>query len=234
MKLFVNGCSFSHGHKDFSDTMQAPEWVWPNLLSPYFEKVENLSWLGGSNDRIVRTTLEFFDKIKDGEKWLAVIQWTSAYSRTELHDEESDTYFGCCPGSENPVLTGDDRIKFITIPNRIFRSVQTYQKTAHIRSNKQMLESFIQQQFVLSEFFKRKRVNFLYTGMNSKSIIPNNLDYPLLQYLPLDKNVLPISHFVNKTTTNLIESSTDHHPNKAGHKVIANYIINELKARNYL
>ena len=234
MKLFVNGCSFTHGHKDFTDDMQSPDWVWPNLLSNYFERTENLSWLGGSNDRIVRTTLDFFDKVKDGENWLAIIQWTSAFTRAELHDQESDTYFGCLPGENNPVLTGKDTTKFITIPNRIFRCVSTYQKTAHIRSNKQMMESFIQQQFVLSEFFKRKRVNFLYIGMNSKSIVPNNTKYPLLQYLPTDKTLLPISHFVNQRTPNLVESDTDFHPNKPGHTVIANYITNELKQRNYL
>jgi hypothetical protein len=227
MKLFVNGCSFSHGHKDFTDDMRSPDWVWPSLISDNFEETVNLAWHGGSNHRIVRTTLDFFDKVRDGDEWLAIIQWTSIYSRTELHDEETDTYFGCCPGSSNPVLAGEDRVKFITIPTRIFRAVDAYQKTAHTRSDKQMMESFIQQQFVLSEFFKRKNVKFLYIGMSSKSVVPRNFQNPLQQYLPNDNRLLSISHFVNNTTLNLIESSTDFHPNKAGHQVIANYITNE-------
>lgn len=233
MKLFVNGCSFSHGHKDF-DNLLSPDWVWPNLIAHNFDDFHNLAWMGGSNARILRTTLDFFNKIKDGNEWLVIIQWTSIYYRTELHDEQTDTYFGCCPGSTNPVLAGTDQTKFVSIPNRIFRMVDSYQKTAHYRSNKQQLENFIYQQFILSEFFIRKNIKFLFTGMNSKSLVPNDTQHPLLQYIPAENKLLPFSHFVNSNTLDLTESETDWHPNKEGHKVLANYITNELKARNYL
>ena len=61
MKLFVNGCSFTHGHKDWDKSMLATDWAWPSLMSDRFDETVNLAWQGGSNHRIVRTTLEFFD-----------------------------------------------------------------------------------------------------------------------------------------------------------------------------
>jgi len=233
MKLFVNGCSFTHGHKSWDNDKNSPDWVWPSIMSSNFEETVNLAWQGGSNARIVRTTLDFFDKVKDGSDWIVVIQW-SAITREDLHDEETDTYFGVLHESPVPVLTGEDCIKFIHIPDSFYRAVEIYQKTAHMRSTKQMLEKLIYQQFIISSFFKRKNIKFLFTGMNQRSTIPNDFEHPLKQYLPPENNLLPISNFVNIATPNLIESETDFHPNKKGHQVIANYITNELKQRNYL
>ena len=233
MKLFVNGCSFSHGHKDFDNSMVSPSWVWPNLLSTNFDEAVNLAWQGSSNGRILRSTLEFFDKVKDGSDWVAIIQW-SAITRGDLYNEETDTYFGALLESPEPVLIGEDRIKFIHIPSSFYRAIEIYKKTAQFRPTKQLLEKLIYQQFTISNFFKRKNIKFLFTGMNQRSTVPNDIEHPLKQYLPLENNLLPISNFVNATTPNLIESETDFHPNKKGHQVIANYITNELKQRNYI
>jgi len=113
MKLFVNGCSFSHGHNLTDDL--SPKWVWPYLMSD-FDEVANYAWEGGSNDRILRTTLDFFNTIDDTSEWLAVIQWTDPYSRTELYDEESDTYIGYCLGAPGAIIGKPDHVKFISDP----------------------------------------------------------------------------------------------------------------------
>lgn len=233
MKLFVNGCSFSHGHKDFDNNMSPPEWVWPSLMSSNFDETVNLAWQGSSNGRILRSTLDFFDKVKDGSDWIAIIQW-SAVTREDLYDEDTDTYFSALLESPVPVLIGEDRVKFIHIPDSFYRAVEIYQKSSLLRSTKQMLENLIRQQFIVSSFFKRKNIKFLFTGMNQRSTIPNDFDHPLKQFLLLENNLLSLSHLVNMDTPNLIESKTDSHPNKMGHQVIANYITNELKQRNYL
>ena len=44
MKLFVNGCSFTHGHKDWGKSMLATDWVWPSLMSDRFDETVNLAW----------------------------------------------------------------------------------------------------------------------------------------------------------------------------------------------
>lgn len=233
MKLFANGCSFTHGHTGWDNDKNPPDWVWPSVMSSNFEKTVNLAWQGGSNARIVRTTLDFFDKIDDPSNWLAIIQW-SAYIRLEFHDEESDTYFGFCGANDQPVLTGSDTVKFVTIPPRFQKKIRFHLDTLHTQSRRHLIEQFVYQQFVLSEFFTRKNIKFLFIGMNSSSQLPVNFTHPLLKLIPSNNVLLPMTRFVNQNTPNLIESESDTHPNKMGHAVIANYITNELKARNYL
>jgi hypothetical protein len=235
MKLFVNGCSFTHGHKDWDKSMLATDWVWPSLMSDRFDETVNLAWQGGSNHRIVRTTLEFFDKIKDTSNWLAIIQWTQPYSRTEMYDAKTKTYFGYCDGSDEPVFDLTANTKFVTIPKDFYRTIQLYKQTTIIRSHVELQSNFIHQNFLLSEYFKKRGIKFVFVSLSSYSFIHPEFDNPLVKHLPREHYLdTTLTSFINPNAKHLIESDTDYHPNKAGHKVIANYITKELEARNYL
>jgi len=234
MKLFVNGCSFSHGHKGWTD-MLPPKWVWPSLISKQFEETVNLAWQGGSNERIFRTTLDFFDDVKYTKDWLAVIQWTNPYARSELYDAETDTYYGYLNGSDKPVLDLTAHTKFIEIPKRFYRNIELYKATNLLKSEKQLESKFIQQTYILSEFFKRKEIKFLFVSVSTHSVIHPENTHPLAKLLP-HENILqtPMTYFINPNSKEYIESDTDFHPNIKGHAVLSNYITNELKLRNYL
>jgi hypothetical protein len=235
MKLFVNGCSFTHGHKDWDKSMLATDWVWPSLMSDRFDETVNLAWQGGSNYRIVRTTLEFFDKIKDTSNWLAIIQWTQPYSRTEMYDAKTKTYFGYCDGSDEPVFDLTANTKFVTIPKDFYRTIQLYKQTTIIRSHIELQSNFIHQNFLLSEYFKKRGIKFVFVSLSSYSFIHPEFDNPLVKHLPREHYLdTTLTSFINPNAKHLIESDTDYHPNKAGHKVIASYITKELEARNYL
>ena len=234
MKLFANGCSFTQGHKDWGDNDAPTPWAWPGAMSHMFDETVNLGWSGGSNERILRTTLDFFDKIKDKSEWVAVVQWTDCYSRHELYDEETDTYFGYMAGNElAPVLDKSANRKFINIPAHINRAVELYHKTSFTKSRYSMQVRLLEQQFMLSEYFKKNNIKFLFTGMSYSSMVEKDLTHPLMRYLPHENILLPFSYMINDQV-HLRESDNDFHPNKAGHQVLANYITNELKARNYL
>lgn len=234
MNLFANGCSFTHGHKEWGANDAPSEWSWPSVMSSLFDETVNLSWSGGSNERILRTTLEFFDKVKDKTNWIAVIQWTDCYSRHELYDENTDTYFGYISSNEeNPVLDYSANRKFITIPVQLNRAVELYHKTHIIRSARTSQTRLMEQQLILGDYFNKNGIKFLFTGMSHSSMVEHDFVHPLVKYLPKEHTILPFSYMINKNL-NLRESETDWHPNKAGHAVLANYIINELKARNYL
>jgi hypothetical protein len=235
MKLFVNGCSFSHGHKDWGKSMLPTDWVWPSLMSTDFDETVNLAWQGGSNHRVVRTTLEFFDKIKDTSDWLAVIQWTTPYSRIELYDTKTKTYFGYCEGSDEPVFDLTANTKFVTIPKDFYRTIALYKQTTIIRSHVDLESNFIHQNFVLSEYFKRRGIKFVFVSLSSHSFIHPENKHPLVKYLARENYLgTTLTSFINPASKHLIESDTDFHPNKAGHRVIANYITKELQTRNYL
>ena len=51
MKIYVNGCSFSYGNSLENKS------AWPDFIEGY--DVINESWIGSSNKRILRRTLEY-------------------------------------------------------------------------------------------------------------------------------------------------------------------------------
>ena len=51
MKLYVNGCSFSYGN-----TLNN-KLAWPDFIEDF--DVINESWIGSSNKRIIRRTIEY-------------------------------------------------------------------------------------------------------------------------------------------------------------------------------
>lgn len=91
MILYTNGCSWTYGGElepYFVDNNQRQQLVWPYHLGKKLkaEKIVNLSWGCGSNQRIFRTTLDW---IKNQEKQnlenvFAVIQLTDS-SRYEFN-----------------------------------------------------------------------------------------------------------------------------------------------------
>ena len=91
MKLYVNGCSFSHGHKDFkikngkSDI--SPDWVWPMLLKDNFDNVVSEAYRGSSNHRIIRRSMEYLNTLNDPENWIVVLQFANI-QRQEYYDED--------------------------------------------------------------------------------------------------------------------------------------------------
>jgi len=80
--LFVNGCSFSWGDELQDRRTQA----YPKLLHNRLEyELVDFSECGASNDKILRTTLEFLQKNKDKkDDMFVIVQW-SAILRREFH-----------------------------------------------------------------------------------------------------------------------------------------------------
>ena len=97
MKLYVNGCSFSHGHRDFvikngkSDI--SPDWVWPMLLKNNFEEVVSEAYRGSSNHRIIRRSMEYLNKINDPENWTIILQFANI-ERQEYYDKDLKSWIG--------------------------------------------------------------------------------------------------------------------------------------------
>jgi hypothetical protein len=123
MKLFANGCSFTWGGAIYPSlhdaqgklldyynpsplNQQRLNDVWPNKLAALINANEcvNLGMGCGSNERIVRTTIDFFtEKLVRKEfsnDWVAVIQLTQP-PRYEYWDEETETWAMVIPNGVN-------------------------------------------------------------------------------------------------------------------------------------
>ena len=210
MKLYVNGCSFSYGN-----TLENKS-AWPDFMEGY--DVINESWIGSSNKRILRRTIEHIQTHAYHDTFF-VIQ-LSDWFRDEWYDAEFDTWIGLCKDS----VVLDDRsynrsdidqtelnrkVKNFIQHSLLHRSIKTVEQETY-----NLLNTAI-------AYFNQNNVNYIFTGMSSRC-------------MPHDNNVDIIvpGHFVKPISIiagNNIISTSDSHPNEAGHKLFARYILNEIK-----
>jgi|TARA_B100000073_G_scaffold339964_1_gene339117 hypothetical protein len=239
MKLYVNGCSFSHGHRDFvikngkSDI--SPDWVWPMLLKNNFEEVVSEAYRGSSNHRIIRRSMEYLNKINDPENWTIILQFANI-ERQEYYDKDLKSWIGLLV--DEPIF--DDKA-----PKNLDKSFMNKRATykefknycAIVNNNDNLILDLIIQLLAFQSFCKIKGFkNIFYTGQSSstmlsyyfknKELIQNfNEIQSLANIIDQSNFLMPISHIAKGHE----ESAEDGHPNEAGHKLFARYIIDEIK-----
>jgi hypothetical protein len=231
MKLFTNGCSFTWGGEirenesiplttnleNFRETR-----VWSAHLHKKLKTTElhNLSKGGASNQRIVRTTLDFFiDKLDNNipvDDFVAVIQWTDL-SRYEVWDETKKTWLVI---TSNSVLPEVDFVKFKKLMQRFEDDDKTY------------YSNWYHQLICLSSFFELHKIKYVFCTMDYIFINESKND---IQYI-LPDNYLKhnIKWLGTDSQSNQILNSIDYfypkcHPNLKGHEIIAERLYNRLK-----
>ena len=106
-KLYVNGCSFTHGHNtgdhswyiqsygDFQyNHMMKHHIVWPQQLASNFSMVFNHAKQGTGAMRMVRTTLNFLKHVPDADivDWVFVLQLSQPNRFETVSGEQYDFY----------------------------------------------------------------------------------------------------------------------------------------------
>lgn len=232
--LYVNGCSYTYGHpvepieenaRDIK--LQRPNWTWAEHLSDHYSNYVNQAWLGGSNHRIFRRTLEFFEGV-DAADWTAVIQWTNP-DRFEYYDAEHDTYVGVLV---NDVVL-DDRSWNKFIDNSILLQNFNLSVAYHtfMRNSQSRLEEYWMMSTVLAQYFRKRDIKFLFTTMSANGH-PRYTDPGVYRY------TVDASDYTADAISRILGNSLrqnppgDTHPNKAGHFEIYKYIQHELSQRH--
>ena len=210
MKVYVNGCSFSYGN-----TIENKS-AWPDFIEDF--DVINESWIGSSNKRILRRTIEYIQTHAIHDT-VFVIQ-LSDWFRDEWYDAEFDTWIGMC---KNDVVLDDRSYNRSDLDQKeLNKKVKNFiQHSLLHRSIKTVEQETFNLINTAIAYFNQNNVKYIFTGMSSRCMPQdNNVD------LIVPGNfVKPISIIAG----NNIISTSDTHPNDAGHKLFARYIINELK-----
>jgi len=251
-KLFVNGCSFTAGNGEVhtADGSLAPplDYVWANQI-PEVESVTNLAISGGSNDRILRTTMEYFNSLANCTDYVAVIQWTSPL-RFERFIPSCNAFAGFCNTSDktlqqptNPRYSFNmDNAKHLEklenngLYTRLVDAAS--QVLLYGRSVNDYQINFYKKVILMQQYLDSKMIPYLFTSMS------------VANHLKLGTTALPTQYEIqlknNADTTNWTDrslssyqagnfiSAEDKHPNEAGHKLIGNEIYKELQQRNYV
>lgn len=221
MILFTNGCSWTWGgglEPYFNSENERQQLVWPYYLSKKLgiEKVINLSKTGGSNQRIFRTTFDYFNKINDQEI-IAIIQFTQP-SRFEYYDT-------------------NDLNDFSNIDKRwIMNNAIGMWDVFHKPTAKLKLEYYLRTYTEIEGLYKLLAITtslaYLFESIKIKyyfwyplvplHLYPQNYKDHFLKFPMLDKNYGNLSYKYDRVSEN------DCHPNLNGHKQIADCIFSEL------
>ena len=236
MKLYVNGCSYSSGHKSESN-FNWPKILMYSLVDNFKEILKNdiISYkntnnennilfnsahYGGGNDRILHTTLEEIEHLisENLKPDLVIIEWTWPNRRRTLTETGQEYYLN----SSNDYLFKEcsELDIFMHNNNKVKPEPLASEETLHYM-------------FILQEYF-----------------IKNNIDYLFFNYIKLDKSVkklnifkkIDLSKFIKFSNiddllfTGLFEFILKNglskdlyaHENEGGHKFIAKEIRNRI------
>tara|TARA_B100000902_G_scaffold399876_1_gene473258 strand:- start:1387 stop:2187 length:801 start_codon:yes stop_codon:yes gene_type:complete len=266
MKLYANGCSYTAGHGEVHDNngnLVPPQtFTWPYQMG--IENVINNSRRGGSNDRILRTTMKYFNE-NSADDYVAIIQWTSP-----VRFERFFPLFNCwteyCNTSAMEVnrtlketknnmgysLHVDDE----TVQRKFFKdSIEhdnyNLQETAtkvlmYAKEINDYLIDFYKTVIIMQQFLESKNIPYLFTSMSffnhlKKDKIYNGIDKFEIDTTPYERNLyetLNQSAWNNEPISSLakdnVVSETNLHPNEEGHKIIAGSLVSTLKERSLM
>lgn len=247
MKLVANGCSFTFGHKG-SLNSKAPGWVWPARFngSKGFTNVVNLAVEGASNDRVVRTSIEYFEKNKgiDLNDTILVVQHPTP-NRGEWFNITNKMWIGY-------VTTKDDVLYDISVTDytkqdldKIKTDTETERKVfdqykSFVESDITEVIKYFKNIILLQNYCKEKEIKLLQVGLSARCLprfyfkesrqsISNNIFCNEL-YKMIDESII-CDRFLTEIAKGNEESPEDGHPNEAGHDIIFRYIYNEIKKR---
>lgn len=179
MKLYTNGCSFTHGHKDhvvipspdgldFKKIKKDSPWAWPRTLCNHFDEVVNEAWSGGSNNRIFRRSIEFLSQVNNPAEWVVVLQFTNL-DRSEWFDSDSNTWVG----QLNHRVIYDDRSwnkRHVNRDLNLKKGSENIKNIALVGSDLQKLELFLMQLVAFESFCEALGITkIIYTAMSADS-----------------------------------------------------------------
>jgi len=226
MILYANGCSYTSGCElegpNVGDSQYNKDRAWPSILAKKLgAKVINESKAGGSNDRIVRTTLDWILNNSSTEELLVVIGWTDPY-RSEIKIDGK--YIHLCSA-----FLQDKKNKVLKEAHRHFTAF--YCDDSYAQPKK------VHQIILMQDFLKFHRIKYfffnsilpIYTKYSKNPSIRQNIDVKYyLDPFDIKRSMMNRVFRIFKP----VEWGT--HPEEAGHKYWGNILYSEIKKRRII
>jgi hypothetical protein len=223
VNLFFNGCSYTEGqelegiekNKEYQRLNRFSHIVSERLNKTY----DNISFSGASNDRIVRTTIDWFESGNTCD--ISIIQLTQ-YSRIEWHDDNG-----------NPVQFGIWKMNFKSYNNRMY---YRFIDTEAVRVN-----NYYKNLFLLETYFELKGIKHYFLTlehcqMNISSSWKDrckNQDIvkitDIIDCFWKDKTYYCEDLFSKYNKDCKFLHYGGRHPNELGHQKIAEHIIDNIE-----
>jgi hypothetical protein len=250
-------------HKDFMvNTYGKFDYAWPWQLQPYFDTVINDAYQGAGNDYVLRRTVRMLAHLQPAElaDWIFVIQITQPQRKEFLDGSENMFYKPLYHTLDSyQELDFSDTLCFKDCAvyaqhEECNKTTQTLDHTQkHFASgfyyncwdDEYMMYEQLKDLLLLTEVLERRHCKYLITGMSAMYYklepiafnynINNSYTHNYMQLLDTANHVECFSEILLAVDPKQVSHvSACKHPNKQGHKVIADYILDEIKQRGWL
>jgi len=226
MILYANGCSYTTGCElegpHIGDSKYNKDRAWPAILGKNLGATEviNEAKAGGSNDRIIRTSLDWILSNRSKEKLLVVIGWTDPY-RTEIKID--GTYHHICSALQRK-------------SNKILKEAHRHFTTYYCDDSYAQPKK-VHQVILMQDFLKLRKINYFFFNailsvqprFCKHRSIGNAID--LNNYLhPFDMQKC----MLNKVFKIFKPVPWGTHPEEAAHRYWGNFLYNEIKRREII
>ena len=224
--LLTNGCSMCYGSDLTEDHLQRMKSCWSGKLGKAagFDEVVNLGYPGGSNDRILRTTIEwiiqhYLNKKIDTNSLLVCIGWTSPMRREFYIDDEW----------RQLIPYHDYKDSAASFLNRVYRETAWHENESAIRFATQLIS--------LQSFLKHNNISYVFfDAINSFQSINKDCNNLLDNYI----SAIDSSHYLNfsfpkSSMADILNTAAEHspqrHPNEVEHQKWSEQLYDFIKSK---
>jgi len=237
--LYTNGCSWTHGSELIDPDYENPNHFaakheeyrlshfWPKLLANKLGlDLQDASHPGGSNDRILRTTIQDVSRlIEQGRRPFVVVAW-SQLQRFELPEGPKGEFWRSFVSPKNP---GEPRV-----------AMDTWREWS---SNRSDVVKWIQQLISLDNFLKINQVEYLGTTVFDNTFrlyedqVVTDQDcfgpylYQLRKHVGISRHALNVALETVLRQHENVAYGTGGHPLRRGHELIAEQLEAQLSTR---
>lgn len=214
MRILFNGCSYTYGF-ELENRLQDR---FSRLVANHYNAEEfNISWSGRSNDAICRTTMDWFAAGHTCD--IAVIQW-SVLARIEGYDEKDNH---------------KDQNNYVHVTLQTPKNWGDYY--ADFYHAQLGIDTLFKNQYILEQFFIQRNIKYIFLMHDCWFDYVFDLDSVWKKFL-VEKDYHIIrggeEHqdkvILTNPRINNIHFETKHgHPSVAGHRALADYIINRIQ-----
>jgi len=239
--LYANGCSWTAGNgiqedKNFEPGKRLDEYAWPKVLADKLGyEVTNSSEGAGSNQRIVRTTVNFVKTIPESQRKdvLVVIGWTTP-ERGEIYLSDEHVQY---PGwyKFNAAQKFSDQFHPSTIvPKEYVKKIDDYQRmyVEHVHSQHANLVNYFQQKYLLANLLQNLGIKHCFFNSLPGIWHPDQTMmnfYKEQQASIVTPNMVQVTEMHHLLREKGIKLSSCVHPMIDGHRVWAEYLETFIK-----
>lgn len=262
MNLYTNGCSFTHGHdpgydadgtytllkyNDFEFPVRYKiNFAWPWRLSHLFDNVFNHALGGSGPHRMVRTTINFVEYLRnsgeDLSQWIFALQISQSQRLELLHtSDEWISYFslhGEHPYSLAYELPDQARYDFCEKHDDIESDVWLHDYlTKHAvmaLNDEEVLNRTLNEILQIVFYMEAHGLKYLITGMVDENHKPDSIVTDSVHNKQL-LDAIPTHNFIDSIVSKIDEKRLPcGHPDATGHGKFSSYLESEILKRGWL